>query len=260
MQDDTRELPAGAGSGPARSAKARAVPSFERHYMLLPQLNLAYARVPKAANSSIRFLLATRFGLEPPDPGLRPNKDRFWTDQPPDKARSLTVEEFAALQSGRDRPWCFSVVRNPVSRLYSAWNNKVIENADLDLSGKFREMGVTAGMDFADFVDCVVASPDDKCDIHVRSQMAILSDGEGRILPDFIGRVETINPDWNHIRYEIRVRCARRIKPLPRKNVRAEVQPNVADTLPAPVLRKIIDRYREDFERFYPRELNTYKK
>ena len=104
-------------------------PVRERHYLVLPQLGLAYCRVPKAANSSVRYLLARRFGFKAPEaePNLVPNKDRFWTGQPPGVAHCLTPADFALLQAGADRPWCFSIVRNPVSRLYSAWNNKVLE-------------------------------------------------------------------------------------------------------------------------------------
>ena len=232
-------------------------PARERHYLVLPQLGLAYCRVPKAANSSVRYLLARRFGFKAPEtePNLVPNKDRFWTGQPPGGAHCLTPAEFALLQAGADRPWCFSIVRNPVSRLYSAWNNKVLERRpDRPLPARFREMGVTPGMDFAAFVDRVAETVDDNSNIHIRSQSSILT-LDGRVLPDFVGRVETIVPDWNHIRYEVRVRLGRRIPPLWPRNVRIRAQPDIAADLPRPVLAKIIDRYHDDFTRFYPHEL-----
>lgn len=237
---------------PETEAVSSKVPAFERHYLLLPKLGIGYCRVPKAANSSVRFLLAKRFGLTSDDPAQRPNKDTFWLEQPQDKALSLTTEGYLALPV-RKRPWCFTLVRNPVSRLYSAWNNKIIENKG-ELSGRFRDMGAEQGMSFDAFVDCVAASPDETCDIHVRSQMAILS-YKGKVLPDFVGRVETVRPDWEHIRYEIRVRTGRRIPALLQKNVRANVQPDVAKEIAAPVLAKIVERYQDDFKRFYPREM-----
>ncbi|WP_425053990.1 sulfotransferase family protein [Psychromarinibacter sp. S121] len=221
---------------------------------MLPQLGLAYCRVPKAANSSVRFLLAKRFSITPPEaePNLVPNKDRFWAAQPPGTAQCLTPVEFALLQAGPDRPWCFSFVRNPVARLYSAWNNKIVENRPL--SPRFKKMGVTPGMDFASFVDRVAETVDADSNIHVRSQTSILT-LDGQVLPDFVGRVETIVPDWNHIRYEMRVRTGRRVPPLWPKNVRAKAQPDIADRLPRSVLEKIIRRYHDDFARFYPYEL-----
>ena len=74
-------------------------PVRERHYLVLPQLGLAYCRVPKAANSSVRYLLARRFGFKAPEaePNLVPNKDRFWTGQPPGVAHCLTPADFALL-------------------------------------------------------------------------------------------------------------------------------------------------------------------
>ncbi|WP_172300531.1 sulfotransferase family 2 domain-containing protein [Pseudoruegeria sp. HB172150] len=233
---------------PATQPPEDDTPALERHYLLLPGAGLAYCRIPKAANSSVRFLLAKQFRLASPDPGLRPNQDRYWLTLPAAQAVTLTAADYAALPADR-RPWCFTLVRNPVARLYSAWNNKVIENRAL--SRRFLDMGVTSGMGFDAFVDRVAASPDESCDIHVRSQMAILA-GNGRLLPDFIGRVEKITADWSHIRYELRARRGLRLPALPHKNARAEVQADIAQRIAPDVLRKIAARYRADFEQLYP--------
>ena len=79
-----------------------------------------------------------------------------------------------------DNYFKFTIVRNPYSRLVSAWKNKF---------GHFQ--------DFGDFVHQMVATSDLTKDdnIHIRLQI--------RLVPldklDFIGRVETFEQDFNHV-------------------------------------------------------------
>lgn len=221
--------------------------SADRHVIWLPRARLAYFRVPKAANSSIRYLLAQRFGLDR-STDLRPNKDRFWSSQRRTVARTLDPGAFLANPRAR-LAWSFSFVRHPAARLYSCWNNKVIENGHL--SARLVAMGAYPGMEFDRFAELAAACDDDRCDIHLRSQSAILASG-GRLLPDFIGRVETLPEDWAHVAYEVRMRCGVELGPLPEKNVRARTAPSVTSGIGAATRALILRRYRRDFDLFYP--------
>jgi len=224
---------------------------IEKHVVWLPQLKLAYFRIPKAANSSIRYILAKHQCLTS-QRGLRPSNDAFWLEQDKAVAQLLTPTDFISDPEAV-RSWSFTFVRNPLARLYSCWNNKVIENRGA-MSRRFLNMGVTHGMSFEDFVDCVVASPDDACDIHVRSQVAILT-LDGHVLPNFVGRVESIAPDWKHVRYEARIRNAPGLGTMQQRNVRKSVQSDIMFELSKTVRDKIMWRYRQDFEFFYPRSI-----
>ncbi len=242
------KLPASPRGKPARGAGRTPgrISRHDRHFLILPDLSLAFARVPKAANSTIRYRLAAELGLR--GNGLRPNNDSFWLDQPPEVARCLTRRQFAHLPDP-DRPWCFTVVRHPVARLWSAWNNKVVEN-DV-MYARIAAMGVTHGMSFDAFVERVAETPDADCDIHVRAQWAILAIGN-RLLPDFVARTETLDADWDAIRAVVRRWTGRSLGKLQAQNVRAGATPEVADRIAPSTLALIRNRYARDFDAFYP--------
>lgn len=219
----------------------------DRHAIWLPQHRLGYFRVPKAANSSIRYLLANSFNM-PRIKGLSPAMDEYWNLLDNAQASCMTTQRFHKRDLGREG-WSFSFVRHPVSRLYSCWNNKVIENTNM--ASGFLDMGITLGMNFDSFVGRIADSPDTVCDIHVRSQAAILTDN-GHMVPDFVGRVETMKADWAHVRYEINMRCGIDPGDILEKNVRKRIAPEIANSLSSRTLDLIHDRYRADFDLFYP--------
>ncbi|WP_456389769.1 sulfotransferase family 2 domain-containing protein [Profundibacter sp.] len=228
-----------------RFASHRLSPLSQRHVIYFPEAKIAYFRVPKAANSSTRTLLAQTFGMTVQD-GVRPAMDFFWIDR--SEATSLTLNQFCKLRKNTDI-WSFSFVRHPVTRLYSCWNNKVLENSTL--SPSFLKMGITSGMKFADFVARVAKQTDKNSDIHVRSMSSILT-AKGKLLPDFIGRVETIDTDWEVIRAEILRRSGIEAGPMLRRNMRGKTDLSIVDSLTNTTLKQIETRYSEDYERFYP--------
>lgn len=240
------ERPAGT-TAPRRKRRGQGtIPNDDRHFLIVPRLHLAYARVPKAANSTIRYRLAADLNLR--DGGRRPSNDAFWLDRPPEIARCLTRLQFARLPRS-ERPWCFTVVRHPVARLWSAWNNKVVQNDAL--SARFVAMGVTTGTGFDDFVARVAATPDADCDIHVRSQWGILALGD-RLLPDHVARVESLDSDWQAIRDRVLSEGGPRLGDLGARNVRVAATPDVAAQIAPATLRLIRARYAADFAAFYP--------
>lgn len=225
-------------------------PGVERHVMWLPEGSIGYFRIGKAANSSIRTALATAFGLSSPT-GQIPSKDAFWAEQPRHKVRRMRPATYALAPATR-AGWSFTFVRHPVARLYSCWHNKVIENPDL-LPG-MAAMGITHGMAFDAFVEVVARTPETETEIHLRAQSAIVT-WRGRLLPDFVGRVEDVKADWAHVRREIRMRCGRDIGPMLQRNVRRQYSgPEIAETLAPETLSRIRARYDEDFRLFYPDE------
>ena len=234
-----------------RLRRRRAPPLRDRHVLWMPQAKLAYFRVPKAASSSVRYLLADTFGLRGTD-GFKHSKDISWHQADPSRARSMTPASYEHSRQTRGG-WSFSVVRHPVLRLYSCWNNKVVENENL--SARFLAMGVHKGMDFAAFVDVVAATPDDDCDVHVQSQIRFVTH-EGRVLPDFVGRVERLRADWQHIRYQIWLHTGQELKSLPEKNVRQSAPPKPEEIAAPEVIAKIEARYAEDMRLFYPPHLS----
>jgi hypothetical protein len=215
-----------------------------RHVFWFREPDIAYFRIAKAANSSIRILLAQSFGINGVE-GLHPGRNEFWKYQR--QVSNLTRVGFG-LRTDRADTLSFSFVRHPAARLYSCWNNKVIENPVL--SGAFEKLGVVRGMDFADFVERVAAAPDGRMDVHAISQTSILT-WRGRLLPEFVGRVENVEEDWNILRERIYDRTGTDTGPLLKRNIRMKVGPEIMDTLPARTRDLIRKRYAEDFRLFY---------
>lgn len=229
------------------SAYNRINPGPERHVIWLPGPRIGYFRVAKAANTSIRTALAQAFGLTSTK-GHTPGKDAFWDEQGRKQATRMRTASFA-LHPGLRGGWSFSFVRHPVARLYSCWENKVVENPVL-LPG-MAEMGIVPDMDFAAFVAVVARTPDAKSEIHLWSQASILT-WRGRVVPDFVGRVENAEADWAHVRVEMQARCGVDPGPMLRRNMRGQSAPEIAEHLSPDTLERIKRRYAEDFRLFYP--------
>jgi len=56
-----------------------------------------------------------------------------------------------------------------------------------------------AGMSFDQFVRAVASIPDQHADTHFRSQHTFVTDEEGRLAVDFVGRYERLGEDWRRI-------------------------------------------------------------
>lgn len=227
---------------------APAPAAIERHYIWVPGLKTVYARVPKAANSSIRALLLKHLTLTEAQLEGKYNSDGYWAGLPADQAQTMTAEQLRAHPEA-SAAWCFTFVREPFARLYSCWNNKVIENPTL--SDRMQAMGIETGMPFADFVDRTLASDDGACDIHLRSQAAILT-LDGAVVPDFVGRVERVDRQFARVRKKVMALSGVRLGRLPRRNVRGEAAPEVSTQFPVALRRKVLERYADDYRLFYP--------
>ena len=111
-------------------------------------------------------------------------------------------------------------------------------------------------MGFKKFVEKVASIDDGTIDIHLCSQTQILSH-QGRILPDFIGRVETIDEDWHRLRINVLARGGPRFGQLRHVNKTRDNRPPTSELFSdRGLVRLITDRYRTDFDRFYP-EMDT---
>ncbi len=99
----------------------------------------------------------------------------------------------------------FAFVRNPWDRLVSCYLNKVsIESVrnkkgkeiiqDFDYSKKFNY-----SMTFEKFVEEVCTIPDEEANPHFRSQFTFITDFNGKIVTDYIGKFENLNNDFSHV-------------------------------------------------------------
>ena len=93
----------------------------------------------------------------------------------------------------RGNHFSFSFVRNPYDRLVSAYNNKLLELETL--MPQMQHMGLHRNMPFQEFLECTVSTPTSSLDVHLLPQSMILC-VEGTLVPSFIGRMESMQKDW----------------------------------------------------------------
>ncbi len=217
-----------------------------RHCLVLKNYNLAYARIPKAANSSIKHALHEMlFGPEP-NHIANVNRDKFWHKHPSGQAEMMTP-----AQARKTYPslYIFSFVRNPYARMVSCYYNKIVYRDKL--SHFFKRNGFSKEMSFAEFVEKAVLFDDRVTDIHLCSQSHILSD-KGELYPDFIGRIEEMDTDWARLREILLSRSAIKLPVLRRINTGKYPTQSAATLFSDASLRKLVQqRYAADFENFY---------
>lgn len=107
----------------------------------------------------------------------------------------------------------FAFVRNPWDRLVSCYSNKI--RADSNFNNQWFQNGVSrgllkynlfrAGMSFEEFANIVIDIPDDKAEKHFKSQYTFLTNGEDKLLIDFVGKFENLNEDLNRVCQQLNI-------------------------------------------------------
>jgi len=149
-------------------------------------LKLIYVPVPKAANRSIKEVLAAKINL------------------PFEVSAHKAAWNFIPIKSiPKSAYYSFSFVRNPLDRLVSCFIQKTKMK---DVNRNFWKYGKSVPQDisFLDFVDFVCNTPDHLSDPHFKSQHKFLVIKD-QLAVDFIGKYEQLNEDWKHIsdRFEL---------------------------------------------------------
>ena len=217
-----------------------------KHFIRFRDLPLLYGRVPKVANSSIKASLS-RLLTQEPEPGFRTTSDAFWSKGT--HGETSMIDNHSARMC-RGTHFSFSFVRNPFDRLVSAYNNKILELDDVP--GPMQAMGLSHGMAFSDFLECIAGTMDAAIDVHLRPQSSILC-LDGQLIPSFIGRLETMETDWQRLETRLKQERLPPLGHLPEKNRRrgddhTDVSQYFADS---GLVQLVVDRYRDDLELFY---------
>lgn len=219
--------------------------SSTHHFILFHNLPLMYGRVPKVANSSIKATLS-KLLTTPADESMRTTADSFWRDATHGETELITPRR---ARRHRGTHFSFSFVRNPFDRLVSAYNNKLIENAEL--TKPMLAMGLRSHMPFADFVDRICSCADHELDVHLLPQSSILCAGE-KLVPKFIGRLEQIDTHWPALRRRMRREGLPTLGKLPEKNRRRESTEDLTRYFNSrEIIEKTTQRYKRDIGFFY---------
>ena len=219
---------------------------MNRHFIWFKKWPLIYGRVPKVANSSIKASLC-RLLEQKPVKGIRTTSDAFWSQGTHGETSMLGHQEAIMC---RGTHFCFSFVRNPFDRLVSAFNNKIVE---LDvIPGPMQKMGLTKGMTFTSFLECIAATNDDDLDVHLLPQSTILYQNS-KLIPDFIGKLEQMEHDWAELQVRLKQEGIANLGKLPQKNRRrSDNCSDLKNYFSDPgLIRLAADRFQDDLNLFY---------
>lgn len=147
--------------------------SQERRNIYLEKYKTAYFYIPKVASSSIKALCTEILELQ---------VDReFHKVDFPSLPRTELLKDSEIFK--------FAFVRNPFDRLVSCYASKVVNRKDFAQDEKWNNVS------FDQYVRMVCQLPTDRMDIHFRPQHTFIADSDGKLLVDFLGRLENIESD-----------------------------------------------------------------
>ena len=218
----------------------------DRHFIRFRDLPLLYGRVPKVANSSIKACLC-RLLTTSPEQGSRTTSDAFWSQGT--HGETSMMDKYSARMC-RGTHFSFSFVRNPFDRLVSAYNNKILELDEVP--GPMKAMGLSHNMGFSGFLETIVGAVDAAMDVHLLPQSSILC-LDGQLIPNFIGRLETMATDWQHLETCMKREGLPSLGNLPEKNRRrSDDRSDVSQYFSDPgLVQLVVDRYGDDLDLFY---------
>ena len=207
---------------------------------VMKDIESAYLSNPKVASSSIRNLIRER-QAKIVFPYSQENRKTLKKKLEKRIKVSTTPPQILQL---KERFYLFSFVRNPLTRLYSCYRDKVINAVKKHDECKLSPYGINFGMSFEEFINRVSQIPDGCADRHFKSQHIFLTHREG-LLVQFLGKFERFESDWQHLTEKFGLACpprTRRISGPPMPLLSLPLTRRGAETA--------IARYQKDIELF----------
>ena len=142
-------------------------PKKKPRVWLLEKEKIGYIRIRKVASSSINLSLMQHIakGNKQPDP----TNDRALR-KAIEARHSSHIAHSVIRRDLKGKYFLFAFVRNPLSRAWSCYRNKVINPKRSGKKDVLSNPEFYFGMDFTEFVDVLAKLPDDVIDRHLRSQ------------------------------------------------------------------------------------------
>ena len=215
------------------------IPREKPQVWLLEKERLGYIQIPKNASRSIRLCLVEHLA-----------NNRIPEDATIDKRCITAIEHQHSIhipvssirQELGGKFFLFGFVRNPLTRIFSCYQNKVVAIRKSGKKNILANHRIDIDMDFTSFVDVIVKIPDRNIDRHLRSQSWFLSDQDGLLL-DFTGKLENLDEDWAYISTKFR------LPKLPHRN-KSNATEKISAACSKASIEKLIDRYSVDIELF----------
>ncbi|MFB3041791.1 MAG: sulfotransferase family 2 domain-containing protein [Candidatus Poribacteria bacterium] len=212
--------------------------------IFLQPYSAVYIDIAKVASSSLKATFASVLGIDLDAAGGNPHAVSFPRPPPAEKGGARLYPSL----------YTFAFVRNPWDRLVSCYRDKI--GGAVKEFTEFSDSGVAyclerfeaffANMSFEEFVDAVVAIPDEQADEHFRSQNPYLTNSKGETAVDFVGRYENLEADFRYVAERIGLPSTIE---LPRLQA-ARHSVNYVDYYTKETREIVAHRFREDIERF----------
>ena len=162
-------------------------------------------------------------------------------------------KSISGMPTAIKKPFIFAFVRNPYDRAVSCWLNQIVAPTEFSKNlfkdgmhkSFWRYPGLNPGMSFPDFAKVIHDIHDGQSNPHFKSQSWFLLNGKGQLEPDYIGRFEMLQEDFNVVCNRVGVNSVA----LPHRN--RTKKRGAWKKYYKPITRDLIyERYREDFELF----------
>ncbi|MDD7908856.1 MULTISPECIES: sulfotransferase family 2 domain-containing protein [Pseudovibrio] len=154
-------------------------PLRDRVFFILPNLKMAYGRIPGASGCAgdpiLRRLNSIEFALEHGSPDFKPDPEFPYEALECVKARDLLRTP--------NRLMTIAVLKHPLHRLMSCYRQHF--GAEGIPSPRLEHYGLDQSTSFGGFVRRICRVPDYRADNYFRSQIDILSH-RGQFVPDFV--------------------------------------------------------------------------
>ena len=226
----------------------RLMNKINRFYVLLPSLNAVYIVVGKTGCSSVKYAIS-KFHSKNINVVYDHKSEKVFNygnvhNVTPHQSDWRRINEITANK------FVFSFVRSPFTRVASCWYDKIIKNPK---TMQYLDLPLVAGMSFEDFINAICKIPDKCSDPHFAGQTYLISNNKKVILPNFIGKFETMAKDWSIINKKL----SNKLPVLENLNNSQNNDDYYNSIYTTDLRKKVYNRYKEDFERWYPDE-NPY--
>ncbi|MFO7838525.1 MAG: sulfotransferase family 2 domain-containing protein [Desulfosalsimonadaceae bacterium] len=167
-----------------------------RRILIIEDLGVGYIPIYKVASTSLRNLICGRQKGRH-FPGWRNRKLTVFKKREVERCirKSAGIRRTRRLKR---KYFLFAFVRNPITRLYSCYLDKVVRPGKEGKRCNLRRYGIETDMDFEAFARRIAEIPDSKADKHFRSQLFEIY-YQGEWLVDFVGRLENMVADWQRL-------------------------------------------------------------
>lgn len=213
-------------------------------FYVLPRVGgLAYLNMPKAACTSILYALSQMRlddTFSPPLQPLEDGSDPIHGFHPPHTHLEYFTGRWPVDYPPIPQSFIkFSFVRNPYHRLYSFYKSKI--EMGQTPGNYYKTFGINKGCSFSKCIKIITSIDPSDLEHHAMPQSLIVYQ-DGKLLADFVGKVENITSDWQVIQ---------QLTGLHIELGRANPTRDAKEPVYTPELKKrVYDYYRNDFELF----------